>query len=191
VGVAPGGAAVIDTKIGAVWWDPDSDLRHPLPFVLGSNSLSADGTRFGGTGADGHYSLFDTATGDEVIRLEKPKGMAQSARAGLSRAVFSDDGQAFAAVNQGDDIWLDGNVGIWNLRTGALTQQINVNVTRGVRMALSPSGDRLLTSEVSTERLKLWQIPGGRLLRTFPVGAWRGGMAFLADGKHFITGWRC
>ena len=200
--VSPDGAALIWMDSEVVWWDPQNGVQRPFsPAITMSppaGALSPDGTRVvaptvrpGPNSTVRGYKLFDTATGDEIVSLD-----------GLSTAVlavaFSDDAQTLAASN------FDGSVYIVDLRTGSVTQQIRVPNGGAQFIALSPGGDKLLTSPIgmisdfsspwlemkSFGRLRLWELPSGRLLRTFPErGEWQA--EFLPGGKRFVVRWAC
>ena len=76
---------------------------------------------------------------------------------------------------------------VWDVSKGKAIETVRELDARGVVVdaccALSPAGDRL-AGAVTGERLRVWQIPGGRILYTTGQIAGRvTGIAFSSDGK--------
>jgi WD40 repeat protein len=193
-------------------WDADSGRRvHTLEGytdgglgfmgALGTPVvLSPDGTRVASGGNERMsakdprrvqdnktINVWDAGTGRIVRTFE---GHARY----LLALAFSADGSRIAS---GDE---EGTVKVWDLQTGALVRsfepgsegkqprspQMRANAVTA--LAFSPDGALLMAAGYGGAGMRLWDIPGGQLVR-----AWNGqpqvrALAFAPDGRHAVSG---
>jgi WD40 repeat protein len=95
------------------------------------------------------------------------------------RVAFSPDGSHLAS---GD---LDGNVTIWNARTGDKLHNFRAHQRRVWALAFSPDGRHLATGGREDRRVKVWSVSTGKPLNDLP-GHTDGiqGLVFSPDGKR-------
>jgi WD40 repeat protein len=172
-----------------MWWNALGEQRpllslpaFPIP-VCDEALFSKDGTKFITVNSlvpTSYLRVFETSTGAELMAFE--------AHGEVTSLAASDDARTLAVG------MYDGSVHMWDLDARSVTRKIEVE-DWAQTIALSPSGDRLLTWRESTlgrrGRLRLWDVSTGRVLRTFPErgGEWHA--TFLPDGSRFVASWRC
>jgi WD40 repeat protein/serine/threonine protein kinase len=124
--------------------------------VIAAAEMSPDGTRVVTGSWDGSAKIWDTATGNVVVKLEgQHEGYINSAR-------FSPDGSR--VLTAGDDQ----TARLWDAATGEPLDVVLEGHVAGVCDALySPDGARILTTS-RDKTAKLWDAATGKELATLP-----------------------
>jgi RNA polymerase sigma factor (sigma-70 family) len=167
----------------------DIDVKHtdaqgdPLPpgvvLRLGSTRLrgessvavafSPDGNWLASGGFDRRIRLWEARTGKEVRTFVGPKR-------GVWAVAFSANGKLLAGAG------LDKAVYLWDPATGKEVGRLEGFAEDVHALAFSPKQDLLVTGDV--QAVKLWQVPGGKLLHTLvEKGANAIAVAFSPDGQ--------
>ncbi|MBI5368022.1 MAG: protein kinase [Planctomycetes bacterium] len=141
---------------------------------------SPDGALLCVGGANGTVALWETATGRRRPDLPKRTG-------GVLRAVFTPDSRKVLLGGR------DGFAEVCDVETGAVELRLRGDATmaeglRGVfALDVSPDGKRALTGG-SDSVLRLWNLPGGELVRELPGHAlYMYSARFTPDGRAAIT----
>ena len=143
--------------------------------------FSPDGTRVLTAGGSKEALVWDVATGRDIgacNRLGRQSTM-------VICLAFAPSGNQ---VVIGHDDW---SVRVWDLTSGRQTRGFHDSL-RGHRreafaVAFSPDGQQLLAG--SSNAALLWDVAGGKLIRTFQGHAgWVWSVAFSPDGKQVLTG---
>lgn len=190
-----------DDKGVAILWnvaDGAEVRRFQSPGWLRAVALSADGRlaatceyapRYA-TFANG-IKLWDTASGS--VKLDLGKEFKKGDRVtGMSAAAFSPDGKLLALGQGGEIEGGKGKVTLVDSDTGKKVQELTANEGGITHVAFSPDG-KLLASAGRDTLVKLWSIPGGKLLQD--LGKSRGGQfkdwihasAFSPDGTRLAA----
>jgi WD40 repeat protein/Tfp pilus assembly protein PilF len=136
-------------------------------------ALSRDGRRALSAGYDRTVRLWDVETGHEIRRLE-------GHQLRVFAVAFSPDGRRCASGCE------DGLVRLWDLDTGRELRRLEGHwkAVRGV--AFSPDGRHLVSCGLD-RKLILWDASSGRPLHFFAAPVDQLGVAFLPDGRRFLT----
>ncbi len=143
--------------------------------ILTGVTFSPNGSRFAAPAEPEGVTVWDTATGDEVITLE-------GHGAKLTTVTFSPDGTRLAG---GSDNTMSPPV--WDVETGELlfTLRGHVDSTRGV--TFSPDGARLVTGSWDTT-VRVWDAATGEERARLQAGEGVGVAAFSPDGRYIVAG---
>jgi len=127
--------------------------------------FSPDG-KFAGTVCDYTTQLWDLATGEQIASLE---GRA---------AIFSSDSKNFAVTG-------GRAVKVFNMRTGDVITELKGHSNPLVNAVFSADGKQIVT--LSNEKsAKLWDIPGGRIIKTFDEADVIKESCFSKNGKNLL-----
>jgi WD40 repeat protein len=127
--------------------------------------FSPDG-KFAGTVCDYTSQLWDMATGEQIASLE---GRA---------AIFSSDSKNFAVTG-------GRTVKIFNMRTGDVIAELKGYSNTLVNAVFSADGKLVIT--LSNEKsVKLWDITGGRIIKTFSEADVIKESCFSKNGKNLL-----
>jgi WD40 repeat protein/serine/threonine protein kinase len=147
-------------------------LRHAEP--VNGVAFNPDGRRLASGGHDGKVTIWDSATGMQLLRIE---GHSDAVRA----VAFSPDGRRLAS---GSD---DGTVKVWDGATGKELRHFD-HPHNVACVAFSPDGRRLASgSDGGT--VKIWDSATGQELGS--LDGHRGGVfsvAFSPDGARLASG---
>ncbi len=166
-------------------WDIDSG--QPVQVLRSAPSgwtrlvrYSPDGTRVAASMGDTHILVWDSKTGEELIRIE------HGAEAGLA---FSPDGSKIAfSVTRNFD-----HLGICDAETGALLKTLKKGGGAGFRtVTFSPDGSRIATGG-DDHIARIWDVESGELLHQLKRHTLEIlGVAFSRDpqGSRLFTGGR-
>jgi RNA polymerase sigma factor (sigma-70 family) len=154
----------------------------------------ADGGRRLVLVGDRYVHIRDARTGEPVAKYDLPNSQTKAGGAIRQETIvcFSPDGRLYAVV-AGDN---------WQVRepaTGKTVFRATVKSAvgkdgrpAGPFAAICPDGKTLAISAGALDEVQLWDIPGGRLLRTLTGRAAKvrmlGHLAFGADGKQLFAG---
>ncbi len=121
--------------------------------------------------------LWDLATGANLYRLARP-----TAGGTIHNIAFSPDGALVAAPNGPE-----GEVLLWNAKTGALVRTLPGAGSHVFALAFSPDGQVLATGGGDT-KVRLFDLASGQLRQTLEGHAHRlATLAFTPDGATLIT----
>lgn len=178
-------------------WSAHASTIYTLDF-------SPDGLVLASGGADGVIYLWDippewrspenTAPGvlasdDHVPNLRGVlRGHTAAVQQVLFRAVSATPTPGWVLASAGDDM----TIRLWEPATGATVATLRGHRDFVTCLALSPNGRWLASGSRGTtdqERVVcLWDIANGRLLHTFPHGAWVNTVGFSSDGQWLASG---
>jgi WD40 repeat protein/serine/threonine protein kinase len=170
---ADGNVRVYDLTTGSLLHKLRGDIR------VVSVAFSRDGRRLAAAGHDRIVRLWDTATGQEVLRLRGHKDI-------VGRVLFSPDGQRLASASA------DGTVRIWDAspfqNTDPCIRTLGGDDGEFFGLAFSPDG-RLLASASADHFVKLWDPKTGQevlRLRGHKEAALC--VDFSSDGRRLLSG---
>jgi WD40 repeat protein len=154
------------------------DVEQNVAANIWRTEISADGKLFFGAGdggPTGSIRIFEVATGKLVHDLRPGPDVW------FSHPAFVPGGKYLAAGYA-----LSGDIYLWDLATGKVVRKFTGHTGRGVALAVSPDGRRLLSwSEDRT--LRLWEVETGRELRKLAAPAVGASGVFSPDGKKVLT----
>jgi WD40 repeat protein len=135
--------------------------------------LSADGSLVTACGGNFEVSIWEVATGKQLLKLPKHKDHVYS-------AVFSPDGRYLATGGRSNQVHL------WELATGQLIYTLP---SQDSVFAFAPDGRTLATCEdFHRGDVHLWDVPTGKERRVFPHPHGASCLAFSRDGRLLATG---
>lgn len=147
------------------------DAPHPaLVRTLGSRrgavracAVSGDGGLVATASTDRKVTLWNTATGREVLQVAASADQTR-ARSDVRALDMSADGTRLAAATDDRRLW------VWDLATGTVLAQLSGHTDLVTDCALSADG-RWLLSASRDEKLKLWDVATGEIVHTL-ARAW-------------------
>jgi RNA polymerase sigma factor (sigma-70 family) len=137
-----------------------------------ATALLADGKRLAVAGEDKVIRVWDVADGKELYRLP-------AARWEVRCVAFSPDGKLLATGDHGA-------AHLWDAATGKELKALPVPNHSVASLAFTPDSKTLVTGSLY-EDIRVWEVPGGRLLRAFVHRA-EEGLEFLPDGRTLFAG---
>jgi WD40 repeat protein len=175
--LSPDGSIVVsDHRSDVRIWDVKTgrslhDERPDLHSKVGAVCFSPDGTRLATSSDDRVVCVWDVATGKQLWSTRTDEFT-------MDNLAFTPDGRLLA----GGYGYGSGHVLVWDATTGREFRTLPGN--HGV--AFSPDGRFMVTSETAnlrTNKVRLWDGPGGDLLKSFdaPGGAYA--PRFVGDGE--------
>ena len=100
--------------------------------------------------------------------------------------VFSPNSQILASAST------DETIKGWNLKSGKLIYTLTGNSARNSKLAISPDSRILVTvgtndGNLEKNKMKLWDLKTGKLIRIIPVSGLVSSIRFTSDGKKIIN----
>jgi WD40 repeat protein len=138
-------------------------------------SLSPDGSRAAVCSPHNSFTVFDTRSGAQLLRID--------ARA--LRLAYSPDGSRLI----GSDQRADRNVRVWDAHKGKVLLELEGHKLGAFGVAFSPGGERIVSSGTQDRTVKVWDARTGRQLLSLPLRA-EGALAvaFSPRGKRIVSG---
>ncbi|HZY85561.1 MAG TPA: sigma-70 family RNA polymerase sigma factor, partial [Gemmataceae bacterium] len=137
-----------------------------------ATSLSSDGKRLAVAGEDKIIRVWDVETGKELYRLPATRWEVRC-------VAFSPDGKLLATGDHGA-------AHLWDAATGKELKALPVPNHSVASLAFTPDSKTLVTGSLYAD-LRVWEVPGGRLVRAFVHRA-EVGLEFLPDGRTLFAG---
>jgi RNA polymerase sigma factor (sigma-70 family) len=137
-----------------------------------ATTLSPDGKRLAVAGEDKIIRVWDVETAKELYRLP-------AARYEVRCIAFAPDGKLLATGDHGV-------AHLWDAATGKELKALPVPNHSVASLAFTPDSKTLVTGSLY-EDIRVWEVPGGRLLRAFVHRA-EEGLEFLPDGRTLFAG---
>jgi WD40 repeat protein/DNA-binding SARP family transcriptional activator len=138
-------------------------------------AFSFDGKRFAAPAQPAGVTIWDAATGEEVITLEGPD-------AKLASMAFSPDGRKLAASSD-----LTTAPPVWDVETGNLLFTLTGHRDPVQAIAFTPDGSRLITGSYDTT-WRVWDAATGKEQdRLEASGSEPSGLAVSPDGRFIAT----
>jgi WD40 repeat protein/tetratricopeptide (TPR) repeat protein len=182
---ATGGLVAVASGNRVVLFDPITRREEgtlPHSSKVTSVSFSPDGKRIAAVASDGELRVWDTADRTERLRIpyeapsqEMDKAVDDGAGASPSVA-FRIDSRALVTTGP------DGNARVWEVEAGGELAAFHVHEAQIRRIAVSASGDRIVTAS-DDGTAAVWDLRGKPLLRTPKSAAAVKAMALDRDGK--------
>jgi WD40 repeat protein len=175
--VADGSAFVTGSGQGLGVWDlkTGKSLRQFGAGEVQALALAPDGKSVLASDADG-VRLWDLKSGKEVGRFKDDAS-------GATCLAFAADGKLVLSAR-------GRVVSVWDVDTGKPLRRLEGHTGRVLAVALSPDGKQALSSG-DDKTLRLWDVTTGEEVRRVGGPTLASGpqaVAFLADGKHALTG---
>jgi WD40 repeat protein/uncharacterized caspase-like protein len=148
---------------------------------VSSIAFSPDGKTLASGGYDFKVVLWDISTGKELRTFEHKQI--------IDSVCFSPDGRVLASGSA------DTTIKLWDVSSGALLSTLDAN-SRVLSIAFSPDGKMLAAGGADKDAhdravpsLKIWDVPGRKLLRTLPgLSGWIHSVAFSPDSNTIAVG---
>jgi WD40 repeat protein len=182
----PKGTLVEKGTLFALVFSPDGKTLAGAGVEI-TEAVSEAVVKRGNSGMFGLAELWDGETGQHKATLKGPEG------SNFAAAAFSPDGLTLATggfVARSDPegrIDRQGEVWLWDARTGQLKATLQRHEA-GIRtLAFSPDGKTLATGS-SDKTARLWDVASGQLKATLDAQAGLCTLAFSPDGKMLATG---
>jgi RNA polymerase sigma factor (sigma-70 family) len=129
-----------------------------------------------GAGENRFVSVWDLATGKQVVQLDLGKG-------GIAYLALSHDGGTLVGVE-------GSRVHVWDVRAGKELRRIGTDLASMTTLALAPDGKTLATASVDRPAavLSLWETASGRKLHQWQAHQGEvSALAFSPDGKRLAS----
>jgi dipeptidyl aminopeptidase/acylaminoacyl peptidase len=170
--------ATVGPEAVRVWRVRDGRLirafeDHSVPFgVLGALRWSHDGRILATEGEEHRVTLWDVESGRRLQTFRGDSGT------GYGVTAFSPDGSLFARGGE--------TVELWSVAEGRLVRSLEGPGSSASALAFSPDGTLLATGAVDG-KIRLWSLPGGRLLRTYDAFGSVDAVAFTPGGREVVS----
>jgi WD40 repeat protein len=152
-------------------------------------AVSSKGGRVLGISGDEYHpastlTLWKLPDGEEIRTLDGvPRRGAR-----VTAVAFSPDGKNVASGAG------DGTISLWEVASGKRTARWKAKWGMAVAaLAFSPDGRRLLSAQMEgvlvssiNGSIQFWEVPAGKLVRTWAGNTGAGGLAFSRDGKRAL-----
>ncbi|NER36447.1 MAG: hypothetical protein F6J93_21095 [Oscillatoria sp. SIO1A7] len=148
---------------------------------VSSVAISPDGKIIASSSHDRTVKLWNLTTGQLL------KALAGHSSAVLSVA-FSPDGKTLASASNME--FQDGNIKLWDVSTGRLSQTMNKFWFAGrvCCVVFSPSGQTLVSGNIDAT-IKFWDLGSGKQSKTLRGHGWDvASVAFSPDGQRLVSG---
>jgi len=166
----------VDGDVAKVWNIPSGRLYKTLrghTKRVHSARFNSSGTRIVTTSEDGSIKMWDIASARVFREIQiTDKGWTYS-------AVFNPRGGSIAVGAQ------EGLLEVWDVNNGKRIMRLRGHSRAINTVRFDKNGSRLLSASVDNS-VKLWEIPSGRLIRTFS-GRSFDSADFSPDGKFILT----
>lgn len=184
IGMSPDGRTVLsvdEPQTALRMWDPlTGKLKQQLVTdeVIDGGDISPDGRFAVATSESGTIFVWDTATGQELHRIQAGSGS-------MLDIDFTADSKVLAVGGVDEVAWT------FDLETGELRQSFAGHNTAIYSVALSPDGKWLFTGSNRTldRPLRMWDTATGKEIRSFEGhGAGVFGIDCTPDGRKLVSG---
>ena len=140
-----------------------------------SVAFSPDGKLFATGDSNGVISLWETASGKEILSCKGHTSWIDS-------VAFSSDGTTLASSSS------DQTVRLWDVTTGQCIQILQGHIDMVLSVAFSSDGTTLASSS-SDQTVRLWDITTGQCIQILQGHTnWVNSVAFSSDGKTLASG---
>ncbi|QDT73403.1 serine/threonine-protein kinase [Lacipirellula limnantheis] len=172
------------SRVVAIWDVASGQQLAKLPTpenVPDSLAWSPDGTRLATTTFDGFVKIWNTATWQEAMQLDRQPQDRRVGTGGPHLVCWNSNGSALAAGT------VAGRVVIWDAATGRDVLSFSAHAGKIATVAWSPDNSRLAT--VGSDKLaKIWNAAtGAHLLTLGGNGVSVRDAAWSPDGEHLLT----
>jgi RNA polymerase sigma factor (sigma-70 family) len=143
------------------------------------------------SGEQGMAAIYDLTTGDQVLKIAPHLNFVTAVAFSPDGAILATDSHLRNADPEADDIWLGGEVRLWDITTGKLQYKLARPHARGHRhnLAFSPDGTLLAVPDGVEGDVLLFETATGSLLRTLEGSGWPVfALAFSPDGAILACG---
>jgi WD40 repeat protein len=170
--------ATVGPEAVQVWRIRDGRLLrafedHSVSFgALGALRWSHDGRTLATEGEEHQVTLWDVESGYRLQILRGDRGT------GYGVTAFSPDGSLFARGGE--------TVELWSVAEGRLVRRLEGPGSTASALAFSPDGT-LLATGAGDGKIRLWSLPGGRLLRTYYAYGSVDAVAFTPGAREVVS----